>query len=256
MKQKLKAAVAVFIFSSFIGYGLLVRFFIRESVARRRKALEITSKTCRLASTAFNFVQDNKGLQYMRHDQNYLILANHLSYLDALVMASLGPCCFITSVEMKNAGFLGLITKLAGCLFVERRSRDQISNEITEIETALREGFNVVIFPEATSTNGSGVLPFKRSLLEAAVRAKKSILPTCINYRKINGEPVTSKNRDLLCWYGKMEFADHFYKFLGIEQTKVELTILPEIIIAPEDTREMLATKAHAAITACYTPLV
>ena len=104
-----------------------------------------------------------KGAIPTRHP-NYLIVSNHLSYLDVLAMISVLNTRFVTSMEVKHAAGLGWITDQAGCLYVERRSRKNLKTEINEISKALEGGFYVVVFPEATSTNGDGVLRFKRPL--------------------------------------------------------------------------------------------
>ena len=91
---------------------------------------------------------------------------------------------------MKETPFLGLLTEMAGCTYVERRSRDNIKNEIKDIEATLNEGFNVVIFPEGRSTNGEKVHPFKKSLLMACAESDANIMPAVANFRFINGEPI------------------------------------------------------------------
>jgi 1-acyl-sn-glycerol-3-phosphate acyltransferase len=83
---------------------------------------------------------------------------------------------------MKNTFFLGQICKFASCLFVERRSRGNLDQEIKEITDALNYGHNVLIFPEGTSTNGDEVLRFKRPLFNAAIFSSKKVLPATLNY--------------------------------------------------------------------------
>ena len=146
-----------------------------------------------------------------------------MSYLDALILASLRPVCFITSIEMKNVPVLGLLTELGGCLYTERRSKENLRSEVAQLSQALQDGFDIVIFPEGTSTNGTGILPFKRGLLSAAMDAKKSILPITIQYQEINGKKVNTGNRDILCWYGDMYFAPHFFKLILLKSVKIRV---------------------------------
>jgi 1-acyl-sn-glycerol-3-phosphate acyltransferase len=109
-------------------------------------------------------IKISHNLNTIDRNKNYFIVSNHLSYIDILLISSVLPTSFVTSVEMKNTPFLGQIIQLAGCLFVERRNKKNIMNEIGDIENALNKGLNVTVFPEATSTNGEQVLKFKRSL--------------------------------------------------------------------------------------------
>ena len=255
MHKVFKYAVVAFLFAAFILYGLAVKLFITEPIALRRHRVKTVQKFARLGARVFGLEISVKDPERFRAGQNYLIVGNHLSYLDGIILGAFAPVCFITSVEMRQAFFLGLITELAGCLYVERRSREKIGDEISEITTALREGFNVVIFPEATSTNGSSVLPFKRSLLASAVQADRPLLPLTINYNFIDGEPVTAKNRDLLCWYGDMNFGPHFFKFVGLSKIEISLHLLPEIASTGR-TREELSESAYSAIAKDYVPIL
>ena len=158
-----------------------------------------------------------------------LIVCNHVSYLDILIIASKIPTCFVTSVEMKETPGLGLLCKLGGCVFVERRSRDNIDKEIEEIKVAMEKGLSVMFFPEAKSTSGERVYPFKRSLFHAAVTAKSDTIPLCINYTNLNGKSITLDNKDLIFWYGSMTFGDHFLRVCSHKNIDVDLAILSEI---------------------------
>lgn len=164
-----------------------------------------------------------------------LIVCNHVSYLDILVLASQFPTCFVTSNEMKNTPGLGIICILGGCVFVERRNRENIDSEVEEIKVALENNLNVMFYPEAKSTDGSEVIPFKRSLFHAAVMAKTDTLPLCINYQKLNGELVTKNNRDKIFWYGDMGFASHFLEICMQTSIEVKLTVLDLISLSTVD---------------------
>src|SRR5690606_9112228 len=116
-------------------------------------------------------------------DRNYLILSNHLSYLDIFILFSEFPASFIASVdEVKEMFLLGRVTELSGGYFVERRNRSTLRADIDEIANILKLGINVVLFPEGTTSTGEGVLPFKTPLVSAAGKAGVEVLPVCIKY--------------------------------------------------------------------------
>lgn len=190
----------------------------------------------------------NKTGHQIKKGENFLIVGNHLSYLDVLIYATMYPCCFVTSVEVRDTFFLGHLCKLGGCVFVERRNRKGLRGEIKEIEDALAYGLNVIVFPEATSTNGESVLRFKRPLFQSAITVGKDVLPVVLNYTKINNKGLSIENRDLLFWYGDMEFAPHFWKFLNLDSIRCEVKTLPPI--TDTDSREItdLSETAHALI--------
>src|SRR5258708_22303387 len=88
-----------------------------------------------------------------------LLVCNHLSYLDILVLAALAPCVFVAKSEVKGWLVFGWFAKLAGTVFVHREQRTQAGQTVKEIETALQTDSLVVLFPEGTSSNGHTVLP-------------------------------------------------------------------------------------------------
>jgi 1-acyl-sn-glycerol-3-phosphate acyltransferase len=199
----------------------------------------------------FNHHVKSRGV-VVDKNQNCLIVSNHLSYLDVLIIASRFPSSFVTSVEVKNTAGLGLITKMAGCFYVERRSRANLGGEVGELSEALKFGCNVVVFPEATSTNGEGVLKFKRPLFEAAIQTKKSVLPVTINYKQISDQNLSTANRDFVCWYGDMKFLGHFWKLIG--QTSVDIELVVHAPITGNDT-STLAQATFDAISKSYIPI-
>ncbi len=185
-----------------------------------------------------------------------LIVANHLSYLDILIFASMFRSSFVTSVEIKNTPFLGQLCQLAGCLFVERRSRKNLLSEISEITNSLLAGNNVVVFPEATSTNGEQVLRFKRPLFRAAREANTSVIPITINYHSLENEVVSKENRDLVFWYGDMTFLDHLLKFFKVKETRVNLIKGQELSFEENDDESTIAQKSFELVRSKYRPVV
>jgi 1-acyl-sn-glycerol-3-phosphate acyltransferase len=186
-----------------------------------------------------------------------LLVANHLSFWDVLAIASQTQAVFVTSVEVRDTPVLGWLCRAGGCIFVERRSRDRSGQERMEVAQALREGASVVLFPEATSTNGSGVLPFKRSFFTSAMAAESPVIPLCINYKEIDGEPVSVKNRDLVFYYGDHEFFTQLAHAFRLRSVKIEIDVLEAIEIDPYLLdREALTTEAYRAVVSRYQPLL
>lgn len=181
-----------------------------------------------------------------------LIVSNHLSYLDILVIASYMPACFVTSIEVRKTFFLGQIVEAAGCLFVERRSRTNIENEISDVAGAINAGVEVLVFPEATSTNGENVIRFKRPLFNATIATSSVVKPITINYEKVNGETINTENRDRIFWYGDMDFFPHFWSFLKTNETIVSLTCSEPFYPRITDDKTTLASRAYDSVSQNY----
>ncbi len=147
---------------------------------------------------------------------------------------------------------LGRITALSGGYFVERRNRSTLRTDIDEIADILRCGVNVALFPEGTTSTGERVLPFKTPLISAAEKAGVEVLPVCIKYRRINGEDIGPENRDLVYFYGDMEFFSHVGKLLNVKEIDVEVTILEPLSVSSTGSRKDLSENVYSAISSEY----
>jgi 1-acyl-sn-glycerol-3-phosphate acyltransferase len=217
----------------------------------RKRLLTIVSWTSKVVLEVLNINVDYKIATGFKPNSNYLIVANHLSYLDVIILAAKFPSCFVTSTEVKASPFLGQLSRLAGCLFVDRQNKQNLKTEIKELRTALTDGMNVIVFPEATSTNGEDILRFRQPLFEASIATSKQILPITINYQKIDGQNIDRLNRDIVCWYGEMTFFSHFMKVLDQQEILVEIKVsepfAPEILSSID-----LAMKSHRIVKSNY----
>ncbi len=157
-------------------------------------------------------------------DPPALYLSNHLSYLDAIAIFSQIDAVFITSTEIRDTVGLGHICKMANCIFVNRRSIWGLKSEVQTVSSALKAGYNVVLFPEGTTTSGHKIGNFKSSLVEGAVIAHRPVVPVTINYTAFNGREPLLEDRDYYCWYGTMNFIPHIVRLCTIDSMGIELT--------------------------------
>ena len=169
-----------------------------------------------------------------------LIVANHLSYVDVLVLSRVAPFLFVTSVEVKHSFGLGLITRLAGCLFVERRSRTQLKSESSRIEEVLASRIPVVLFPEGTSSDGSDVLPFRPALFQSAIDAEVPVHLFQISY-----------DDDAVPYHGDHRFLSHLLKLCSRKKIRARLRYLGRL--RPEvGDRKTLANHAELRIRSAH----
>lgn len=183
-----------------------------------------------------------------RGTERRLYLPNHLSYLDAIVLQAFLPAVFVTSQEIAATPVLGLITRLTGCLHVERRRRCAVLGDINNLAQAMNQGFNVTLFLEGTTSPSHAPRPFKSSLLAAAFRSRCQVVPVCLRYLAIDGKPFSPQNRDRVAWYGDMRFFPHLWNLLGVRDIQVRLTLLPRLAFRAHKCRKTLATEARSRI--------
>lgn len=234
--------------SLFLCHGYLVKLWYQDIWKIRRYMLPWMGRYSRATLKLFGFKVQIPN----RTPIGQFVVSNHLSYLDILVLSAVTDTTYVTSIEMKNAPVLGWMTQVAGCLYVERRNKNNLSNEIQDISNALKKNFRVTVFPEATSTNASRVLPFKKPLFKCATENEIPIQPICINYTQIDGETFNLTNRDFICWYGDMGFLSHLWSVVHLRRVMVELTVLQPIPTHKETDLAVISAHSHSQISAQF----
>ena len=111
-----------------------------------------------------------------------MTVSNHISYVDVFLIAAQLPVVFVTSTEMRDTPVLGLLCRLAGCVFVDRQSARALRAQIHELAELMRDGVHIVVFPEATTSHGHSVLPFKAALFEAVRLSGRTLWVACVEY--------------------------------------------------------------------------
>src|SRR5688572_19235017 len=159
----------------------------------------------------------------------YVIIANHVSYVDGIVLGSIFPIVFVSKREVKSWPIVGQWNILCGSVFINRQEKDEVGSLVKEMTRKLKQEANILLFPEGTSTNGEKLLPFQTVPLAAPLRSRSIIVPVTVAYRSIDDELVTAANRDLIYWYGDMDFVSHFWKLLALRSVEVLVTIQPKI---------------------------
>lgn len=177
-----------------------------------------------------------------------LILPNHISYLDVIVLNSLFPAMFVTSRDIEITPFLGSLCRYAGCLFVNRKAKKDLLRDINEIARHLNQiaGARIVLFPEGTTSPGLKVLPFKKSLLQAALQSRAQVIPICIKYTKVDGMPFDSSCHDRLAWYGMMQFFPHLWQLMSLRSAEIEVRSEGPLAFRDQKCRKKLTAAIQA----------
>ncbi len=236
----------------YIVHSLLGTLMVRGRGRRLRFHARTTTTHARLALRYLGIRVTVEGRTRLRPSRAALLVCNHVSYLDVIVIASVLPTLFITSVEVRNTFFLGLMSQLGGSLFVERRSKSGLLAEIEQIADTITSGLPVVLFPEGTSSNGDGVLRFKAALFAVAEHSSLEIQPLCICYRRIGNGPVSASNRDHLYYYGGIKFFPHVLGIPFLHSVDVVLEVLPPPLSTAALSRKQAADRCHAVISDTY----
>jgi len=123
---------------------------------------------------------------------NTLLVANHVSWLDIFVLSSCTVSRFVAKREIRSWPLIGWVVNAGGTLFIDRSNRRDASRVNQLLAEALGKGSCMAVFPEATTSDGSGILPFKASLFEAALPSRSTVQPVSMRYQLPDGSLTTA----------------------------------------------------------------
>jgi len=253
MKILLKGLGTLTLFLAYIVLSGSLRVLPLSPRTKRVAAIRIVSGFARIILDLFSVRVHVKHRELLRKTgHGRLIVSNHLSYIDVLIISTLVPSVFVTSVELKGTALLGTLARLSESIFVERRKPSDLKHEIEDIAFALGQGLPVVLFPEGTTSNGDRVHPFKNPLFASAVTAHADIVPVCLRYTRANGKHITPQIRDDVFYHGGVTFGKHLLRFLSLSSIDVEVVPLRAIRVHPGHSRKDLAAETHEAISRAY----
>ena len=169
-------------------------------------------------------------------DPPFLLVSNHLSYVDVIVLASFLPARFVAKAEVRRWPLLGPICRGFGTIFIDRSDRRDIPRVLAEIERAFDRGEGVILFPEGTSSAGESVLPFRSPLLALPARRGLPVHAAALRY-----DPPA------VCWWGEAMFVPHLLGLFRLERIEVTLDFAPEPVM--DGDRKRLAERLHEIVT-------
>jgi lyso-ornithine lipid O-acyltransferase len=151
-----------------------------------------------------------------------LLVSNHLSYLDIVVLSSIRPCIFVAKRDVASWPLFGWLAQVAGTVFVDRNRKFGTPKSVDVIGDAIGAGSVVVLFPEGTSSDGSTVLPFKSALLESAVQLRCPIAAASIDYGLNDGSVA-----DEVCYWREMTLVPHLLNLFFKREIRANYSFSP-----------------------------
>lgn len=111
-----------------------------------------------------------------------LLVANHISWLDILVMHAARHCRFVAKAEVRHWPLIGRLATGGGTLYIERESRRDAMRVVHHMAESLKRGEIVAVFPEGTTSDGRDLLPFHANLIQAAISADAPAQPVALSF--------------------------------------------------------------------------
>lgn len=219
---------------------------IRYWLARLRGPMTLERRALWLQGCA-RMILKSLGIGYEVEGQlpsSGLVVSNHLSYLDAVIISAVMPCFFVAKMEIDSWPYFGKAARTGGTIFVDRSSQASAVSVAAQISERLSLPIPVpvLLFPEGTSTDGAELLRFHSRLIDPATVAGVPITAAGIRY-VIEGNVEERE----LCWYGDESFITHLWKVLGVAGFSGQLRFGQPHIYTD---RRVAADETHAEITA------
>jgi 1-acyl-sn-glycerol-3-phosphate acyltransferase len=171
-----------------------------------------------------------------------LVIANHISWLDILVLAGATGTRFVSKAEVRDHPLLRWLADQNDTLYIERQDRRAVHAQAAEVAAALADERPLALFPEGTTGNGKTLLPFRPALLAAVAPAPPgtSVRPVAIDYGAM---------RTVLGWSDGESGKANALKLLG-RRGSFPVTVRLLDSLPPGEDRKAMARDASAAIAA------
>jgi len=173
----------------------------------------------------------------------FFLVSNHLSYLDIPVFGAVANVVFVAKSEVAGWPLVGALCRGADTVFVARGSRRDALRANRELDRHLAAGHGVLLFPEATTSDGSAVQPFRAPLLEGPAARAHPVHAAVLEYATGPDDPPPS---EAVCWWGGMQLLPHLRILLGVSTVTARLRFDPQPV--RESDRKRLAARLHESV--------
>lgn len=151
--------------------------------------------------------------------RDVLYIANHVSWLDILVLSGRTGCAFVAKADMAPWPIIGWLAGLNNSVYVQRDKRLDAGAQRDALQAALATHQAIALFPEGTTANGLALLPFRSSLVASVTPPPEGIAiqPVAIDYGSIapeiawvDDEPVGKNALRVMSRRGRFPVTLHF----------------------------------------------
>ncbi|NRQ40233.1 1-acyl-sn-glycerol-3-phosphate acyltransferase, partial [Nonomuraea sp. NN258] len=177
-----------------------------------------------------------------------LVVANHISWLDPLVLAAAVPSRPLAKREIGRWPLVRTLAAGAGAIFIDRARLRALPEAVATVAAALRAGDTVIAFPEGTTWCGRGMGEFRPAVFQAAIDAGAAVHPATLRYQE---DGVTSTRA---CYVGDDSLSASLLRVAATRRLVVEVTFLAPVRSAPSGpwprARAALARLAESSVRA------
>ncbi|MDA9689077.1 1-acyl-sn-glycerol-3-phosphate acyltransferase [Betaproteobacteria bacterium] len=184
----------------------------------------------------------------------FIVVSNHISWVDIFVLLSVLPVSFIAKKEIKKWFFLGGLVEMAGTIFIDRNRRKsikEVSEKVTQKSLDLKKSY--AFFPEGKTSPGKTIQKFHSGLFSLFLDNEKlTLLPVLIKYKK---DDVFT---EACAYVGDMTLLQSVVRIIKNSNLSAELQIMPASAIkntgdgTPSEGRKYLASQIRIKMLELY----
>ncbi len=171
-----------------------------------------------------------------------LALANHVSWLDILILGGATGTAFVSKADIATAPLVGWLADQNHTLYIERSQRGDAHGQVRRLAEGIEREQPLTVFPEGTTGDGLALLPFRSTLLAAVAPAAPgtAVRPIAIDYGAAVGD---------IAWHSGETGLVNALRVLG---RKGVLPVVVRLLtpLPPGEDRKAMARDAQARIAA------
>ncbi len=169
-----------------------------------------------------------------------LVVINHLGVLDPWVLASCFPVALAAKVEMDAWPVFGWVGQSVGLIYVDRERRMNTTGFVEKVQRRMRDGVDVLVFPEGTTSDGVTLRPFKTGGFAAVANMEDGfVLPLYMWARRVNDVNTNPQTRKLVTWPEGTSMISNAWQVLGLKSVDMEILVGDLIPTAGMDRKEL-----------------
>ncbi|MGD9810071.1 MAG: lysophospholipid acyltransferase family protein [Sphingobium sp.] len=184
--------------------------------------------------------------------RDVFFIANHISWLDILALGGMTGTAFISHDGVAGWPVIGWLARQNNTIFVSRTDRRAVREQIAGLHRALAAHQPVALFPEGTTSDGTGLLPFKPALLAGLMPPPRDLMiqPVWIDYGDVTAD---------IAWHGDEQAGTNAARVLERRGT-IPLTLhfldpfdpedYPDRKAVAEEARNRIAARQAASLSA------
>jgi 1-acyl-sn-glycerol-3-phosphate acyltransferase len=176
---------------------IVAEIWLRKNLfdADTRSAMRVRRRWARNLLRGVGIRGENEGIA---PDFPCIIVSNHRSYLDPILMLRDVDAFPVAKAELADWPIIGKGAALAGILYLRREHAGSRVSTMRLMEEKIKDGYQIIIFPEGTTSGLPGTLPFKKGVFQLAAKSGIPIVPVAL---------IFSGKKDY--WIGKETFMSH-----------------------------------------------